>query len=152
MIRSYISRKWVSEDTHSSGYIMYFHNLESLNDEYLSFCRIADCSRSVVFSFKGLPQHRKFKFLNNLVLLCSKKINYFKFQGLILRLFDSEALSYLVIYKRDASTNTTKSLVRLHFDKETCSRSQWESKLSILTQETLNFKAFLETLHLSYED
>jgi hypothetical protein len=141
----YVRRKWLSSDTHSSGYIMYYYNQRCLNDACTNFVRIADCQYAFVLDFDGLPRkdiHRFFERMNSLLNLEIKSFRFKKY-GFILRNY-SKNHSRFCIVEYSNKRKCPKVLVNLHHDRETCNLKQWQRKLKMIKEQTQSFYNFLK--------
>lgn len=154
----YCSRKWLSADTHSSGYIMYYYNEKCKNSACTNFVRIADCQNVFVLDLDGLPRKDIHRFFNNLQNLLFYKIKYFVFKEYIFQYKKWVNGSFIEIKETYRAWNKIvkqrpkigdykkpKCLVRLHQDSETCTEKQWQRKLEIIKNETQAFHNFLST-------
>lgn len=152
----YNRRKWISKETHSSGYVMCYYNKSCFNDELQFFIRIADCSTSFLLRLDEYSKKDINRFLANLQKLVSLEIKYFVFHQYTFKVFNSVNFGYLIVKENFRGFNRlvkknpnigkllkSKELIRLHFDEQTCTQKQWQRKLNILKAEISDFHQFL---------
>ncbi len=152
----YNSRKWLTKDTHSSGYVMCFYDQNCKNYNWRIFIRIADCSYTFSLNLDSYHKKDTIRFLDNFQKLVSLEIKYFAFHQYTFKLAYTPSFGYLIITEHFRALNRLiklgrflgkplkpKILVRLHFDDETCTQKQWNQKLNILKNEIFQYQQFL---------
>lgn len=137
----YVRRKFISPETHSSAYVMCYHNEKCMNKGFLTFLRIADCHKAFCLEMQWYSKKDLNRFFDRIDALLSFKLKRFVFKEyeFVLKQPSSEKSSLFI-----NDYEHKKRIVRLHKDGDTCTEVQWRRKLSVLRTEINLFRDYLQ--------
>lgn len=146
---TYSSRAWLSEDTHSSGYVMCYYNPDCLNEEWKFFIRIADCSEVFYLLRNTRQKQTMINDINGMIAVIDKDRRAYTFRTGIrsiqfaLKEFEYAPIKHLTVTEITKHLQRPKNIITLHQDIHTCSEEQWDEKIRILKTELIKFRTFL---------